>query len=230
MEVLTLPDGAKTKPSPLYPRGPVVAQDAARREIQAQFCRAYEETGTITHAARAVGLSRQAHYDWIADPDDDEYKRLWAEAQEGFIEWLEREAARRAAEGYEVGQYYQGTKVGVERRYSDYLLMFLLKGRRPEVYKDRQELTGPGGGPVQVQAVRSDALARLPAEALEALRMLNQRVAPALSPPIDVEPIRENAEYSITSPRAGDPVDTGGLSPLGESGEAGQEPGEAPDL
>ena len=41
-----------------------------------------------------------------------------------------------------------GKQVGTVKRYSDTLLMFLLKGRRPEKFKDRHELTGKDGEPV----------------------------------------------------------------------------------
>ena len=44
--------------------------------------------------------------------------------------------------------YYQGEVVGQVQRYSDTLLMFLLKGRRPEKFKDRTELTGKDGAPI----------------------------------------------------------------------------------
>lgn len=40
------------------------------------------------------------------------------------------------------------------RKPSDALLMFLLKGRRPQVFgTDRQEISGPGGGPVEQKTV-----------------------------------------------------------------------------
>lgn len=40
------------------------------------------------------------------------------------------------------------------RKPSDALLMFLLKGRRPGVFgTDRQEISGPGGGPVEQKTV-----------------------------------------------------------------------------
>lgn len=46
--------------------------------------------------------------------------------------------ARRRAMGVEKNVYYKGEVVGVEKEYSDNLLMFLIKGRMPE-YRD-----GPG--------------------------------------------------------------------------------------
>jgi hypothetical protein len=40
------------------------------------------------------------------------------------------------------------------REYSDTLLMFLLKGKRPELYRDRRvtaEMSGPNGGPIPIE-------------------------------------------------------------------------------
>jgi hypothetical protein len=38
--------------------------------------------------------------------------------------------------------------VGTVRKFSDNLLMFLLKGKRPEVFRERHELTGVNGAPL----------------------------------------------------------------------------------
>ena len=62
---------------------------------------------------------------------------------------------RRAVEGVEepVG-WYKGEAGGVVRKYSDTLLIFLLKGRKPEMYRERYEHSGPGGRPVFTRIVR----------------------------------------------------------------------------
>jgi len=197
---------------PLYPRRPTAQQDRLREATQIAFLQAYSDLGTITAAAAQVGMSWRTHYDWMADPA---YVEQWEQAQTNYVERLEREADRRAVDGFEKGVYFQGEKVGAETWYSDNLLMFLLKGRRPEMYKDRQEITGAGGGPVQVQAVRLDALARLSADELAVLLRLNPGVAPRALPdggqadadgPADVvdgqvEP--EPAAPSTAKPRGG---------------------------
>src|SRR5947209_7038205 len=41
-----------------------------------------------------------------------------------------------------------GEKVGSIRKYSDHLLQTMLKGRRPDVYRERYEHSGPGGAPL----------------------------------------------------------------------------------
>jgi hypothetical protein len=58
---------------------------------------------------------------------------------------------------------------------SDVLLMFLLKGFRPEKYRDRvsAELSAPGGGPIQLEDKR---LAKLTDEELAALVLTAQKL------------------------------------------------------
>ncbi len=56
---------------------------------------------------------------------------------------LEAEAHRRAVEGVEeaVG-WYKGEAGGTVRKYSDVLLIFLLKSLQPERYRERVDLRG----------------------------------------------------------------------------------------
>ena len=65
---------------------------------------------------------------------------------------LEDEAVRRAKDGVERPVYQGGKLVGHVQEYSDTLLIFLLKGARPEKYRDRvqRELSGPGGQTIQL--------------------------------------------------------------------------------
>jgi hypothetical protein len=91
----------------------------------------------------------------------------WDDAVEVGTQRLEDEAIRRATEGWEEPVYQRGELVGHVRRYSDALLMFLLRGRRPEVYGERRqrvEVTGAGGGPIELEgrprATLADAVKR----------------------------------------------------------------------
>lgn len=49
---------------------------------------------------------------------------------------LEMEARRRALEGIDEPVFYQGDVVGYVRKYSDSLLQFLLRGNRPEKFRE----------------------------------------------------------------------------------------------
>ena len=92
-------------------------------------------------AAETCGISRRTVYNW-RDESEDFAKRL-ADAQDlgdhVQIEKLEREADRRARDGIDKGIYYEGERVAVERQYSDTLLMFRLKGKKPDMYRERVE-------------------------------------------------------------------------------------------
>lgn len=99
------------------------------------FIAAYAECGTITKAAEVAGIARQTHYDWLKA--DSEYVKACDAAYEQAGERLEQEARRRAVEGVKKPVFYQGKECGVVNEYSDTLLIFLLKGAKPEKYKER---------------------------------------------------------------------------------------------
>ncbi len=96
--------------------------------------------GTITHAATKAGINRKTHYNWLES--DPEYAARFKEADEEATDNLEREARRRAVEGVDEPVFYQGDIVGHIRKMSDTLLIFLLKGAKPEKYRERFEHTG----------------------------------------------------------------------------------------
>ena len=56
-------------------------------------------------------------------------------------ETLEHEAWRRARDGVAEPVYQHGKLVGTVQRFSDSLLMFLLRARRPDVYKERVDVS-----------------------------------------------------------------------------------------
>lgn len=124
----------------------------SRLQIQEAFLEAYMEHVTITKACDIIGYSRKVIYEWFSY--DTQFKQAFDEAKKIAIERLEDEAHRRAFEGIENPVYQKGEFVGFIREYSDSLIQFLLKGHKPKIYgTDRQELSGPGGGPIQTQDV-----------------------------------------------------------------------------
>ncbi len=103
---------------------------------------ALAETGNRTEAAKAAGISRWTPYDpqWRDDKALQAALRL---ADEAAADLMESEAYRRAVTGYdEPAGWYKGEAGGMVRRYSDLLLIFLLKGIRPEKFRDRMEIRG----------------------------------------------------------------------------------------
>jgi hypothetical protein len=64
------------------------------------------------------------------------------------LDLLEKECVRRALVGWKEPVYQGGKELGTIRKFSDNLLIFLLKGKRPEVFRERHELTGVNGAPL----------------------------------------------------------------------------------
>lgn len=115
------------------------------------FLTLYAQYGNMSQAAKECKLSRETHYRWMADEQYPEeakaYCEAFTEAHSIAVATLEGEARRRAVEGVEDVVWFQGRAVGKVRKYSDILLIFLLKGALPNKYKDRIE-TSPGGAAV----------------------------------------------------------------------------------
>lgn len=87
-------------------------------------------TGSVSAASRAAEISRrQANEARVGNP---ELAREWQDALDESVEALEREARRRAAEGFEKPVFQQGVEVGRIREYSDGLLTLLLKAHSPK--------------------------------------------------------------------------------------------------
>ena len=99
------------------------------------FLKAFAELGVVTRAAIAASINRSTHYGWLKG--DEEYAEAFEHAKEDAADSLEAEAWRRAVEGVEepVG-WFRGVPGGTVRRYSDTLLIFLLKGARPQKYRE----------------------------------------------------------------------------------------------
>ena len=104
------------------------------------FLSAYVKTGTVAGAASAARIGRTSHYEWLEK--DKEYASSFAEAKEEATDNLEQEARRRAVDGVLEPVFWQGELVGRVRKYSDTLLIFLLKGAHPGKYRENVRLTG----------------------------------------------------------------------------------------
>lgn len=100
------------------------------------------EGWTHTAAARNTGIPLEV---WRrhrrASP---RFEAACVEALDAGTDVLEDEAVRRASKGVRKGVYYKGDRVATELEYSDSLLQFLLKARRPEKYRERQEVVHVG--------------------------------------------------------------------------------------
>lgn len=128
----------------------MAARDKEQQPKKAAFLTAYVQTATISHAAKAAGIDRTTHYRWLEN--DAEYAKAFDAAHSDAVERLEAEAVRRAADGVDEPVFYKGEPVGYVRKYSDTLLIFLLKAANPEKYRERisAELTGKDGTPLAI--------------------------------------------------------------------------------
>lgn len=131
------PKGSKSQP----PSALAKLQDAVLSDSQgtdklqskkARFIAALGATLTSLPACAAVGVSYATVTRWMRD--DAEFKAAVEQAREMALDRLEESLYERAC--------HKDTVAAI----------FLLKGRRSQVYNDRRHtvLTGPGGGPVQV--------------------------------------------------------------------------------
>lgn len=103
---------------------------------RAAFLESLIETGgNVSRSCIVAGIGRQRVYEWRTD--DLEFATAWDEAVESGTDELEEEARRRAFAGVDEPVFYQGEECGTIRKYSDTLLIFLLKGRRPDRYRER---------------------------------------------------------------------------------------------
>lgn len=139
--------------------------------LKEKFLAILSECASVIESCRQTPLNRATVYRWRhADP---EFRKAWDEAVELGTDALEDEAIRRAHKGVRKPVYQQGRRVGTVREFSDTLLIFMLKARRPSKYKDRGhvELTGSNGAPIEIRASPSvDEFKQLPPE--ERIRLL----------------------------------------------------------
>jgi hypothetical protein len=161
----------------LHERGPVselelveweleglTVQERLSAERRRLFLRAFATRGIVLDGCRAAGVSRGAVEHWRESSEW--FDTLYRVAIEEAADRIEGEAFRRAVDGYDEPVIYQGMPTMVRdatsgedkqlfiRKYSDALMQTLLKGARPEKYRDnhRLEVSGPGGGVLIVPA------------------------------------------------------------------------------
>jgi hypothetical protein len=100
-----------------------------------QFLRSLSETCSVSKTCEALQIPRSTVYEWRST--DKAFAEAWVDALKVGADALEDEAVRRAMVGVDEPVFYQGVQTGHVRKYSDVLLIFLLKGARPEKYKER---------------------------------------------------------------------------------------------
>lgn len=139
----------------LRPLRPEVAFSVRRRRA---FLRALSQTGNLTLSCAAAGWSKD-HMRTVRARDE-EFDRLCHEALDTAADHVEAELFRRAVHGVEEPVWHkpkdgEPTVVGYVTKYSDQLMQTLVKGLRPEKYRERHEVQHEGskGGVLVVPAM-----------------------------------------------------------------------------
>jgi hypothetical protein len=141
------------------------------RERQQQFLEYLAETGNVSRAAKLVGSSTARVY--AMRHNDPVFRQAWDEAEEIAADRLEAEAWRRAVEGVDEPAVNGGRLVRdaagntvMVRRYSDMLLLALLKAHRRAKFNTRLPAGAAlgGGAAFDVRAMLLAKLAQLAAQ------------------------------------------------------------------
>ena len=118
----------KTAAPRKYPKIPNKQQESA--EV---FLRMLALTGNVSESAKKAGCGRSKYYHLRSiDPD---FAKAWDDAFEQAVDSLEAEARKRALAK------------------SDTLLIFLLKGYRPHIFRDIHQIEG-GLAPLKIEVVK----------------------------------------------------------------------------
>ncbi len=129
-------------------------------EKETEFLQAViDNGGNVTAAAQFVNVSHSNVYH--RKKLDPEFAAALEEAIQTGADVLENECRRRALCGVDEPVFYQGNQCVdangnpiFVKKYSDTLAIFLLKGAKPNKYRERvsSEVSGPDGKPIQVDS------------------------------------------------------------------------------
>lgn len=144
-------DGYVTILTPTEVNAIVGEQQVRTIQAKSRFLAEFAQRGNVLHGCAAAGVARSTYYDWMKI--DVVFQVLSAEAKEDAADRLVSEAWRRGHDGVLEPVYQGGEQVGSIRKYSDTLLLALLRALRPSEFRDRMEHTGKNGGPIALQPI-----------------------------------------------------------------------------
>lgn len=145
----------RTGPKPRTVRTPKKDPNA---DAKAAFLKAMSEGKSITGSADAAGIARSTAYQWR--DEDETFAAAWDDAIEAGTDRLEDEAHRRAFEGV-ARSVAVGKEIVDVVDYSDTLTIFLLKGRRPEKFRENVKVDHAGRVDVAVAGAKDALNAKL---------------------------------------------------------------------
>lgn len=115
-------------------------------KAKTRFLRDFAVCGVVLRAAKSAKVGRRTVYEWLER--DAVFKGLYDEAYQDANDAMEEEARRRGEDGVPEPVYQGGKLVGHIQKYSDTLLITMLKARRPDVFRERIEHSGKKDAPV----------------------------------------------------------------------------------
>ncbi|MDB5683680.1 MAG: hypothetical protein JWM75_1378 [Sphingomonas bacterium] len=116
-------------PVPVRPR-----HDGWTPERQEAFVGYLADSGSVSQAAMRVGMTAESAYRLRRRADGADFDKAWEAALAVATRRLVDAAFERAIEGVEEPVHYKGEIVGMRRRPSERLLIFLLRHHDPLVY------------------------------------------------------------------------------------------------
>ncbi|HEY0311833.1 MAG TPA: hypothetical protein VGC56_05000 [Allosphingosinicella sp.] len=121
--------------------------DGWTEEKQRRFIEVLADTGLVSAAAKAVGMTRETAYRLRRSAHGAAFARAWDMARHHAGGLVEDIAFERAFEGVEHNVYDEnGEVVCTKRVYNDRLLMFLLSHLKPERYAAAARAAGADAG------------------------------------------------------------------------------------
>lgn len=114
----------------------------ARPPWEIAFLKNLEQHGIVSEACAAAGITRQAAYK--RRRKFKKFRKRWKWAMQNANDLLEREARRRAVHGVDKPLTYKGKVYDTVKEFSDVLLIFLMKGRDPDRWRDRVSVKQSG--------------------------------------------------------------------------------------
>jgi hypothetical protein len=142
----TFVPGTLAEPVPTRAR-----HDGWTPDRQHRFIQALAESGCVTEACQAVGMTTKSAYRLRTRPDASIFRQAWDIALDAAVRRLTDAVFSRAIHGVPRPIFYQGEQIGERRHYDERLAMFLLRYRDPsrygawlDSYEARRHPDGPG--------------------------------------------------------------------------------------
>jgi hypothetical protein len=105
--------------------------------LKKKFLEKFLKYYMVEPAAKAAGIERATVSRWLRK--DKDFAEKFERARRDVLTALEDEAFRRAYKGVAEPVFYRGEECGEVQKFSDRLLITLLKAYAPEKYRERFE-------------------------------------------------------------------------------------------